>query len=148
MKRVIISGIGAEIPEAVITNEELVASFNQWVDAENPGRLAAGQEPLAKSDCDFIVYASGVETRHVIEREGILDPQRMTPRIPPRGDDELSVEAEFGLKSARKALDHAGTGRLRHRHGDLRGIAPAAALSGAGDRNPEGAWRRAAPPST
>jgi len=108
MKRVIISGIGAEIPQASISNEELVASFNQWVDNENPRRAALGQEPLAKSDCDFIVYASGVQTRHVIEREGILDPQRMTPRIPPRGDDVISVEAEFGLKSARKALDHAG----------------------------------------
>ena len=32
----------------------------------------------------------------------------MTPRIPPRGDDEVSVEAEFGVASARKALDHAG----------------------------------------
>ena len=57
-----------------ISNEELVASFNQWVDSENPRRAAEGLEPLAKSDVDFIVYASGVKTRHVIEREGILDP--------------------------------------------------------------------------
>ena len=108
MKQVIISGIGAEIPQASISNEELVASFNQWVDSENPRRAAEGLEPLAKSDVDFIVYASGVKNRHVIEREGILDPTRMTPRIAPRGDDEVSVEAEFGLASARKALDHAG----------------------------------------
>ena len=108
MHRVIISGIGVEIPEASISNDELVASFNSWVDQENVGRQAAGLELLQKSDSDFIVYASGVKQRHVHTLDGILDPERMTPRIPPRGDDDLSVEAEFGVASARKALDHAG----------------------------------------
>jgi len=108
MKRVTISGIGVEIPEAVITNEELVASFNSWVDAENERRSAAGEPPLARSDSEFIVYASGVRERHVLEREGILDPTRMTPRFAERPDDELSLMAEFGVKSARKALDDAG----------------------------------------
>jgi beta-ketodecanoyl-[acyl-carrier-protein] synthase len=108
MHRVTISGLGVEIPEASITNEELVESFNLWVDAENPRRAAKGLEPLQKSSSDFIVYASGVKTRHVIEREGILDPTRMAPRIPPRPDDALSLEAEFGIASAKKALDHAG----------------------------------------
>ena len=108
MNRVIISGIGAEIPEASITNEELVESFNSWVDSENPRRAAAGLDPLAKSDNDFIVYASGVKNRHVIEREGILDPTRMAPRIAARPDDALSLEAEFAIASAKKALAHAG----------------------------------------
>jgi beta-ketodecanoyl-[acyl-carrier-protein] synthase len=108
MNRVIISGIGAEIPEASITNEELVKSFNEWVDAENPGRAARGEAPLQKSDTDFIVYASGVKERHVIERDGILDPTRMSPRIPARPDDALSLEAEFGIASAKRALEHAG----------------------------------------
>ncbi|MEP9371850.1 beta-ketoacyl-ACP synthase III [Mesorhizobium sp. KR1-2] len=108
MHRVIISGIGVEIPEFSITNEELVASFNSWVDAENPRRAEQGLEPLSKSDADFIVQASGVRKRHVIEREGILDPARMAPRIPARDDEDLSLEAEFGIASARKALAHAG----------------------------------------
>lgn len=108
MKRVVISGIGTEIPSEVISNEELVESFNRWVDLENPGRIARGEEPLAKSDSEFIVYASGVKTRHVHTRDGILDPDRMVPRIPPRGEDELSVMAEFGVKAARKAIAHAG----------------------------------------
>ena len=38
MHRVIISGIGIEIPEATITNDELVSSFNAWVDRENARR--------------------------------------------------------------------------------------------------------------
>jgi beta-ketodecanoyl-[acyl-carrier-protein] synthase len=110
MHRVIISGVGVVIPEASITNEELVDSFNIWVDAENARREATGEEKLAKSDTDFIVYASGVKKRHVLVLDGILDPERMTPRIPPRGDDELSVMAEFGVASARRALDDAGLG--------------------------------------
>jgi beta-ketodecanoyl-[acyl-carrier-protein] synthase len=108
MNRVIISGIGIEIPESSITNEELVASFNEWVDKENACRAVQGRELLAKSDTDFIVYASGVKKRHVLVRDGILDPARMTPRIPERGDDELSVMAEFGVIAARRALEHAG----------------------------------------
>ena len=107
MNRVIVSGIGIEIPEASISNEELVESFNRWVDAENTRRETAGEELLARSDSDFIVAASGVRSRHVLEREGILDPERMAPRIPFRGDDELSVMAEFGAVSARKALADA-----------------------------------------
>ncbi len=107
MYRAAISGIGVEIPEASITNEELVASFNAWVDKENPLRQAAGQPLLQKSDTEFILYASGVRERHVLVHDGILDPERMTPRIPFRDDSELSVMAEFGLKSARQALDHA-----------------------------------------
>jgi beta-ketodecanoyl-[acyl-carrier-protein] synthase len=108
MHRVIISGLGVEIPEASITNEELVASFNAWVETENARRAGTGEPPLAGSDPDFIVHASGVRKRHVIEREGILDPARMAPRIPARPDEALSLEAEFGIASARKALDQAG----------------------------------------
>jgi len=108
MQRVIISGIGVEIPESTITNEELVASFNEWIDLQNVERSAMGEPLLAKSNTDFIVYASGVKNRHVHTRDGILDVTRMAPRIPPRGDDELSVMAEFGVASAKRALEHAG----------------------------------------
>ncbi len=108
MHRVIISGIGAEIPEPVISNDDLVTSFNSWVDTENVRRAATGEPLLQKSDSAFIEHASGVKTRHVIEREGILDPTRMVPRIPARPDDALSLQAEFGIASASKAIAHAG----------------------------------------
>ena len=108
MTRVCVGGIGVEIPEASISNEELVESFNAWVDTENPKREAAGLPPLAKSDAGFIEHASGIQRRHVYERDGILDPARMAPNIPARADDELSVMAEFGVAAARKALAHAG----------------------------------------
>ncbi len=108
MHRVIIRGIGAEIPEPVISNDDLVTSFNSWVDTENVRRAATGEPLLQKSDSAFIEHASGVKTRHVIEREGILDPTRMVPRIPARPDDALSLQAEFGIASASKAIAHAG----------------------------------------
>ncbi|MBX3596828.1 MAG: beta-ketoacyl-ACP synthase III [Rhizobiaceae bacterium] len=108
MNRVIISGIGIEIPKAVVTNDELVASFNAWVDQENARRVGTGLEPLQKSSAEFIEHASGIRERHMIDREGVLDPSRMAPLIAQRDDDELSVEAEFGLAAARRAIEHAG----------------------------------------
>lgn len=109
MKRVIISGIGVTIPDAAISNEELVDSFNLWVDRENERRAAQGIEPLQKSSADFIFHASGIRRRHVHTPDGILDPDRMAPRIPARDDDALSVMAEFGAAAAREALADAGT---------------------------------------
>ena len=107
MNRACLSGIGTEIPEASISNEELVASFNTWVARENAARQADGRELLRESSADFIAHASGIRSRHVYEREGILDPERMAPRIPLRSDEELSVMAEFGVKAATRALAHA-----------------------------------------
>ena len=106
MKRVIISGIGLNVPDAVISNEELVDCFNTWVEREN--RTRDDGEQLQKSSADFIYHASGIKRRHVHTPEGILDIDRMTPRIPARGDDELSVTAEFGVKAAQNALVDAG----------------------------------------
>lgn len=107
MKRVIISGTGVSIPDAVITNEDLVDSFNSWVERENGLRAGQGLEPLAGSSADFIYHASGIKRRHVHTPDGILDIDRMTPRIAARDDDALSVMAEFGAAAARKALAYA-----------------------------------------
>ena len=108
MHRVMISGIGAVIPEASITNDELVESFNAYVEAENARRAGSDQPELKPSSSQFIETASGVKERRVLVRDGILDPQRMAPRIPERDDEALSVMAEFGVASATKALDDAG----------------------------------------
>ena len=108
MNRVIISGIGVEIAGDRVTNDELVASFNGWVDGENARRQASGAPLLQKSSSEFIEHASGIKTRYMIDKAGVLDVARMAPSIPARGDDELSVQAEFGLKAARRAIEHAG----------------------------------------
>ncbi|MEP3748406.1 MAG: beta-ketoacyl-ACP synthase III, partial [Nitratireductor sp.] len=106
--RVALSGIGVSIPEASIGNEALVDCFNLWVERENRRRAADGLEPLQKSSAAFIEHASGIRQRHVHTPDGILDPDRMAPRIAARADDDLSVLAEFGARAARVALDDAG----------------------------------------
>jgi len=106
MKRVAITGIGIEIPAGKVTNDELVTSFNAWVDAENARRGDDGP-PLQHSSTAFIEHASGIKTRHMIDPAGVLDPQRMAPRFAHRDDDQLSLMAEFGLAAARRALDDA-----------------------------------------
>jgi beta-ketodecanoyl-[acyl-carrier-protein] synthase len=107
-----ITGSGADVPSEVIDNEELCASFNAYVRAENDRRaadIAAGRsEALKESSPEFIYSVSGIRRRHVWDKQGILDPKRMCPNIPDRADDELSVQAELGLGAAKKALAAAG----------------------------------------
>ena len=102
--RPLLLGAGVHIPEPVITNAELVESFNAWVATENQGRAARGEPPQEASDAAFIVKASGVCQRHVLEKSGILDPARMVPRLPERANEEISILAEIGVAAARAAL--------------------------------------------
>jgi beta-ketodecanoyl-[acyl-carrier-protein] synthase len=55
-----------------------------------------------------LVKASGIKQRYVIDKRGVLDPQRMRPYFEPRSDDELSLMAEIAVESARQALAAAG----------------------------------------
>src|SRR5690625_4736413 len=112
MTDVVITGTGLFTPEHAIDNDALVASFNTWVDAENSRHAAAieagEREPLAHSSSEFIVKASGIQSRYVLDAEGILDPERMRPQLPPRSNDEASIQCEMGLVAARQALAAAG----------------------------------------
>jgi beta-ketodecanoyl-[acyl-carrier-protein] synthase len=105
---VVISGLGLWTPEHSISNEELVESYNAFAEkfnAENAAAIEAGEvtaKPL--STADFIAKASGIKSRYVYVKDGILDPERMTPIIPLRGEDELSNQAEMAVASARKAM--------------------------------------------
>ncbi|QIG53252.1 beta-ketoacyl-ACP synthase III [Altererythrobacter sp. BO-6] len=110
--RPVISSTGLFTPEDVITNEELVASFNAYVDrfnAEHAAAIAAGEtEPLQHSSVEFIEKASGIKARHVMAKAPVLDPAIMAPRWEERGNDELSIMAEIGVKAARQALERVG----------------------------------------
>ncbi|MDN3577723.1 beta-ketoacyl-ACP synthase III [Chitinimonas viridis] len=112
MHQAVITGTGLYTPPQVISNEELVASFNEYVrlqNAANAERIAAGElEPMAESSVEFIEKASGIKQRHVVDKAGILDPERMCPQIAPRGNEELSVMAEMAVAAAREALARAG----------------------------------------
>ena len=107
-----ITGTGVFTPEQVITNAELVKAFNAYVDlfnAEHADEIAAGEVTAKEySSEEFIVKASGIEQRYVIDKTGILDPKVMHPLLRQRSDDEPSLMAEMALKAARQALEAAG----------------------------------------
>ncbi len=108
----VISGSGLYTPPETISNDELVAAFNDYVRRENQqhaAEIVAGRrEPLAESNSDFIVKASGIRSRHVVDRTGILDPEVMHPLIRRRSNDEPSLLCEMALVAARQALEQAG----------------------------------------
>ncbi|WP_040173956.1 beta-ketoacyl-ACP synthase III [Phaeobacter piscinae] len=107
-----ITGTGVFTPSQTITNAELVAAFNAYADktnAENAEAIAAGEmEPLAHSSVEFILKASGIEQRYVMDKSGVLDPEVMHPLLRQRSDDEPSIMAEMALDAAKKALAQAG----------------------------------------
>jgi len=109
---VVISGAGLWVPEHKITNDELVASYNAWADrynTEHRGAIEAGElSEMPFSSADFIEKASGIRSRYAYVKDGILDVERMRPRIERRGEDELSHQAEIALNAARAALESAG----------------------------------------
>jgi beta-ketodecanoyl-[acyl-carrier-protein] synthase len=108
---IVISGSGLYTPPHSISNEELVQTFNQYVDRYNTQHSdeidAGGLTPLEYSSSEFIVKASGIKSRFVVDREGILDPECMRPNIPERADEELSLLSEIGVSAAEQALENA-----------------------------------------
>ncbi|MFP5395038.1 MAG: beta-ketoacyl-ACP synthase III [Alphaproteobacteria bacterium] len=108
----VISATGLYTPPEIVTNEELVASFNTYVErfnARHAAEIEAGTvAALAPSSVEFIEKASGIKARHVMSKAPILDPEIMAPRWAERPDEELSVLAEMGVIAARDALARAG----------------------------------------
>ena len=108
---VVISGTGLYTPEQSISNKELVESYNQYVDSFNErykkdiseGRI----EALTHSSEDFIKKVSGIENRYVLDKKGILDPERMIPLLQERSNDETSIQAEMAVSACLQALENA-----------------------------------------
>lgn len=112
MTQAVIAATGLFTPEQSISNAELVAAYNAFADrfnADHAGEIEAGSvEPLTHSSVEFIEKASGIRSRYVLDKAGVLDPERMRPRLPERGNDEISVLAEMAVKAARDALARWG----------------------------------------
>lgn len=104
----VVSGTGVFVPSQTISNDEIVASFNAYVhrfNRDHEAEIAAGtKKALLESSCEFIVRASGIKNRYVLDKTGILDPEVMCPRIPERPDGVLSVMAEMAVAAARDAM--------------------------------------------
>jgi beta-ketodecanoyl-[acyl-carrier-protein] synthase len=103
-----LSGSGLFTPAQSISNEELVASYNEYVrrhNSANANAIAAGDmAPLQASSTEFVLKASGIGNRYVMDKAGILDPDIMTPRLPERSNDQISILAEMAVTAAREAL--------------------------------------------
>ncbi len=112
MGAAIIRATGLWTPPYSISNEELVEAYNSYVEhynSEYAGEIARGEvESLQPSSVEFVEKASGIKSRYVVEKEGVLDIKRMMPNIPARSNDETAILAEIGAHAARDALARAG----------------------------------------
>lgn len=107
-----ITGTGLFTPPESISNAELAASLTASVEKWNGAHAAeieAGTvEARSAPDEAFIVKASGIESRYVMEKSGVLDPDRMRPRLETRTEDQLGIQAEMALPAIHEALAQAG----------------------------------------
>jgi beta-ketodecanoyl-[acyl-carrier-protein] synthase len=108
---IVISGTGVFTPTDSVSNEELVASFNSYVDRFNKehaeGIEAGTITAMEYSDADFIEKASGIKSRYVMDKKNVLDNDVMTPMIARRENEELSIIAEMSLPACKQALENA-----------------------------------------
>ncbi len=108
MQASVIAATGLFTPEQSISNEELVTAYNTWADRWNETHAAEIAEgdvaALTHSSVEFIEKASGIRSRFVLDKAGIIDPDRMAPNIPERPNEELSIMAEMAVKAARQAI--------------------------------------------
>ncbi|MEM8986215.1 MAG: beta-ketoacyl-ACP synthase III [Pseudomonadota bacterium] len=99
---------GLFTPPNAISNAELVTAFNAYVEkfnADHAKEIDAGAvEALAPSSVEFIEKASGIKSRYVIDKSGVLDVDVMRPNIPERPNGELSVLADIAVHAAKDAL--------------------------------------------
>ncbi len=108
----VISATGLWTPPHTVTNAELVESYNAWADRwneANKAEIEAGTlEAKTHSNVEFIEKASGIKSRYVVDKSGVVDPAVMRPNIPERSNDEISILAEIAVKAAKQALETAG----------------------------------------
>ena len=112
MENIYISGTGYWKADEVVTNDEIVASYNSYVERfnkDNNEAIEAGTvEPLGPSSVEFIEKASGIKTRYLIDKKNCLDINVMKPILRQESSDNVSILAEMSVHAAKEALDQAG----------------------------------------
>jgi beta-ketodecanoyl-[acyl-carrier-protein] synthase len=108
----VIAATGLYTPPNRLSNAELVETFNAYVErfnAANAEAIAGGRiEALSPSSVEFIEKASGIKSRFVVDKTGLIDPEVMRPVIPERSNDQLSVLAEIAVEAAKEAIARWG----------------------------------------
>jgi beta-ketodecanoyl-[acyl-carrier-protein] synthase len=111
----VIAATGLYTPPHSISNQELVTAFNAFVErfnAENATAIAEGRiAGLLPSSAEFVEKASGIKSRYVMDKAGVLDPDVMRPIIPERTNDQISILAEMAIAAANDALERWGGDR-------------------------------------
>ena len=112
MTDAVIAATGLYTPPHSLSNAELVETFNAYVarfNAANAQTIAAGEVvALIPSSAEFIEKASGIKSRFVVDKTGLVDPEVMRPVIAERPNDQISLLAEIAVEAARDALARWG----------------------------------------
>jgi beta-ketodecanoyl-[acyl-carrier-protein] synthase len=108
LHQAVIAATGLYTPPFSISNTELVEAYNTFVErfnAANAQAIAEGEMvALAPSSPEFIEKASGIKSRFVMNKDGIIDPDLMRPVLPERSNDEISILAEMAVEAAKQAI--------------------------------------------
>jgi beta-ketodecanoyl-[acyl-carrier-protein] synthase len=108
---VVISGSGLWKPAHSISNQELVMAYNSYAEQYNQQHVKAIEQGALSSkpssSAEFIEKASGIKSRYIYVKDGVLDIDRMRPNIPERSENELSDQAEMAIYAAKDALKAA-----------------------------------------
>ncbi|MDA9045470.1 beta-ketoacyl-ACP synthase III, partial [Gammaproteobacteria bacterium] len=111
MNDISIIGTGLWYPDELTTNKEVVDSYNTYVDnfnKENASLIESESiKAKAHSSEEFILKASGIKTRRLIDKKNSLDPTMMRPITKNEDASELSLLARVGIEAAKKAMAKA-----------------------------------------
>jgi len=112
MENIYIAGTGYWKGDEVVTNDEIVTSFNSYVERfndQNSQAIEAGtMEPLGPSSVEFIEKASGIKTRYLIDKKNCLDIDVMRPILRQESSENVSILAEMSIHAAKEAIEQAG----------------------------------------
>ena len=112
MHQAVIAATGLYTPPYSLSNAELVETFNAYVErfnAANADAIEAGEvAALTPSSAEFIEKASGIKSRFVMNKSGLVDPEVMAPVLPERPNEEISVLAEIAVAAAKDAIARWG----------------------------------------
>ncbi|MGH6997328.1 MAG: beta-ketoacyl-ACP synthase III, partial [Phenylobacterium sp.] len=112
MHQAVIAATGLYTPPHSLSNAELVETFNAYVErfnAANAAAIEAGEvAALTPSSAEFIEKASGIKSRFVMNKTGLVDPDVMAPVLPERPNDQISVLAEIAVEAAKQAIERWG----------------------------------------
>jgi beta-ketodecanoyl-[acyl-carrier-protein] synthase len=112
LHQAVIAATGLYTPPHSLSNAELVETFNAYVErfnAANAEAIAAGEvAALTPSSAEFIEKASGIKSRFVMNKTGLVDPNVMHPMLPERPNDQISILAEIAVEAAKQAIERWG----------------------------------------